>query len=138
MDDRQASSSEGLAEHASRAVSAIVVVTLALTGMWVLEITDYMVTRDDGSGSLDQYGIRAHDVNDLPHIFTAPFLHAGFAHIMANSVPFLVLGFLAALRGIGKFLIMNRTVIVTAGLGVWFPAPTTRLTLAATTLLVAH
>lgn len=138
MDDRQASPSEGLAEHASRAVSAIVVVTLALTGMWVLEITDYMVTRDDGSGSLDRYGIRAHDVNDLPHIFTAPFLHAGFAHIMANSVPFLVLGFLAALRGIGKFLIMNLIVIVTAGLGVWFTGPTNGVTLGASMLIFGY
>jgi membrane associated rhomboid family serine protease len=119
-------------------VSALILVTLALAGMWALEVADYVVTDDNGSGSLDQYGVRAHQVSDLPHIFSAPFLHAGFGHLMANSVPFLVLGFLAALRGIGKFLLANLVVIVIAGAGIWLTGPSNGVTLGASILIFGY
>lgn len=124
---------EGLAVHATRAVSAAVLVGFMLAAMWVLEIADYMV-----DGRLDQYGIRAHDVNDLPEIFSAPFLHGGFNHLMANSLPFLVLGFLTALRGIGRFLLVNLTIIVVGGLGVWFTGPSDAETLGASILIFGY
>jgi membrane associated rhomboid family serine protease len=138
LDLPRSSPTHGLAGHASRAVSAIVLVTLMLTGMWALEVTDYVVTDDSGANSLDQYGIRAHQVGDLPHIFSAPFLHAGFGHLMANSIPFLVLGFLAAVRGVGKFLLANLIVILVAGIGVWLTGPSNGVTLGASILIFGY
>ncbi|MFC4054309.1 rhomboid family intramembrane serine protease [Actinomadura syzygii] len=107
--------SESLAMHGTRALSAAVLVGAVTALMWVLEAFDY--TTD---GWLDRFGIQPRDVNDLPDIFTAPFMHAGFGHLMANTVPFLVLGFIAAARGIAKFLVASLIVIVVGGLGVWF------------------
>ncbi|TYB49066.1 rhomboid family intramembrane serine protease [Actinomadura chibensis] len=107
--------SESLARHGTRALSAAVLVGSVTALMWVLEAFDY--TTD---GWLDRFGIQPRDVNDLPDIFTAPFMHAGFGHLMANTVPFLVLGFIAAVRGIAKFLAASLIVIVVGGLGVWF------------------
>lgn len=123
----------GLATHATRAVSAAVLVGFALVAMWVLEVTDYLL-----GGSLDGYGIRAHDVNDLPDIFSAPFLHGGFPHLMANSIPFLVLGFLTALRGLGRFLGTNLIIIVVGGLGVWLTGPSYAETLGASILIFGY
>ncbi|MCW2912034.1 MAG: Rhomboid family protein [Actinomycetia bacterium] len=134
----QSSPAEGLADHAWRAVSAITLVTLMLAGMWALEVTDYVVTDDNGANSLDQYGIRAHHVSDLPHIFSAPFLHAGFGHLTANSIPFLLLGFLAAFRGVGKFLLANLIVILVAGAGVWLTGPSDGVTLGASILIFGY
>ena len=37
----------------------------------------------------------AWDPDGLVGVFTAPFLHGGFGHLMANSLPLLVLGFVA-------------------------------------------
>jgi membrane associated rhomboid family serine protease len=114
-------------------VSALAVAFFMLAGMWALEVADYMV-----DGRLDEYGVRAHRIADLPQIFSAPFLHAGFGHLMANSVPFLVLGFLAAARGLTKFVVTNLLVIVVAGLGVWFTGPADMETLGASILVFGY
>lgn len=122
-----------LATHATRAVSAVVLTALMLAGMWMLEIADFVL-----GGRLDQYGIRAHDVGDLPQIFSAPFLHGGFGHLIANSLPFLVLGTLAAARGLGRFLAMNLVVIVVGGAGVWLLGQAGAETLGASILIFGY
>jgi len=107
--------SEGLAKHGARALTSAVLVGAVTAVMWVLETIDYVM-----NGWLDRFGIQPRDVSDLPDVFTAPFMHGGFGHLMANTVPFLILGFIAAARGIAKFLAMSLIVIVVGGLGVWF------------------
>jgi membrane associated rhomboid family serine protease len=122
-----------LATHATRAVSALIFTSFMLAGMWVLEIADFML-----DGRLDQYGIRAHDVGDLPQIFSAPFLHGGFGHLIANSLPFLVLGTLAAARGLTRFLAMNLVVILVGGAGVWLFGSPGAETLGASILIFGY
>ncbi len=136
---RSEGASEALAVHASRAVFGIAIVTFMLGIMWALEVIDYVSADDtqDVTG-LERWGIRAHHVSDLPHIFTAPFLHAGFPHLMANSIPFLVLGFLAAVRSVAKFLVMNLIVIVVGGAGVWLFGPPDAVTLGASILIFGY
>ena len=136
---RSEGASEALAVHASRAVFGIAIVTLMLTAMWGLEVLDY-VSADDSSDvtAVERWGIRAHHVSDLPHIFTAPFLHAGFPHLMANTIPFLVLGILAAVRSVAKFLVMNLIVIMVGGGGVWLFGPTDAVTLGASILIFGY
>jgi membrane associated rhomboid family serine protease len=129
----RATQSEGLATHATRAVSAVVVVGFTLAVMWVLEILAYVT-----DNRILSWGIQAHDVTDLPHVFTAPFLHASFDHLISNTVPFAILGFLAALRGISKFLTMNVIVMVVGGLGVWFLGPTAGVTVGASILIFGY
>jgi membrane associated rhomboid family serine protease len=129
----QRARSEGFTTHATRAVSALAVTILILAGMWALEVADYLV-----DNRLDQYGIRSHVVTDLPQIFSAPFLHVGFPHLMANSVPFLVLGFFAAARGLSKFAVMNLLVIVVGGAGVWLTGPSGTETLGASILVFGY
>ncbi|CNE44642.1 rhomboid family protein [Mycobacterium tuberculosis] len=111
--DRQRS--DELAKHGVRALSSLILIGSITAVMWVLEAFD--ATTD---GWLDRFGIQPRDVDDLPDIFTAPFMHAGFGHLMANTLPFLILGFIAAARGIGKFLAASLIIIVVGGLGVWF------------------
>lgn len=108
--------SEGLGELGTRALAALVLVGSVTAAMWALELFDVY---GDG-GRLDRLGVQPRDVNDLPDIFTAPFMHAGLEHMAGNTLPFLVLGFLAAARGIAKFLAACLIVIVVGGLGVWF------------------
>ncbi|RFS82157.1 rhomboid family intramembrane serine protease [Actinomadura spongiicola] len=111
--DRQRST--GLAKHGARALSAAVLIGFMTVAMWVLETVDY-----SANGWLDRFGIQPRDVGDLPDIFTAPFMHGGFGHLMANTIPFVILGFIAAARGVPKFLAASLIVIVVGGLGVWF------------------
>ena len=93
----------------------------SLVVLWIIQIIN---AADNYQLSID-YSIQPRIAADLPYIFTAPFLHWSWAHIEGNSIPFLVLGFLAAYRNtIPKFLGVTGVVIVTSGMAEWFFAST--------------
>lgn len=100
------------------ALGAAIVISLLVAVEWAVEIADYVLPLE-----FDRYGIVSHEVNGLRGIVFAPFLHAGFAHLMANTVPLAILGFLAALRGLGRFFVASLIIILVSGLGVWFLSP---------------
>ncbi|MFG1962224.1 rhomboid family intramembrane serine protease [Nonomuraea sp. NPDC049028] len=103
------------------ALSATFVMVVMLAVMWAVEVVDYTT-----NGSLDrEFGIIGWDPSGLVGIFFAPFLHVGFGHLMANSLPLLILGFLAALRGLGRFFAASLLIIVIGGVGTWFTSPDT-------------
>ncbi|MEU6864989.1 rhomboid family intramembrane serine protease [Streptomyces sp. NPDC046876] len=85
--------------------------------LWALEVVDYATGH-----ALDAYGIPARDPGGLSGILFAPFLHFGFGHVAANSVPLLVLGFVTALSGIRRFLAVCGLIILADGIGVWLTA----------------
>src|SRR4051794_18378044 len=86
--------------------------------MWLVEVVDQVL-----GGRLDRYGIEPHDPDGLAGIVSAPFLHAGFGHLIANTVPFLVLGAAIALSGVVRVLAVTAIVAVVGGLGTWLIAP---------------
>ncbi|MFE3447799.1 rhomboid family intramembrane serine protease [Nonomuraea sp. NPDC059194] len=97
------------------ALGALLLVGGMLVAMWAVEIFDYFM-----GGALDyELGIISWSPDGLIGILFAPFLHGDFGHLMANSLPLLVLGFLAAVRGIGKFLWATLIIMVIGGLGTW-------------------
>ncbi|MFC7645393.1 rhomboid family intramembrane serine protease [Streptosporangium lutulentum] len=57
---------------------------------------------------------------------------------MANSLPLLILGFLAALRGIVRFLGASLIIIVVSGLGIWFTSTPGALTVGASGLVFGY
>lgn len=98
-----------------RAAGGLLVVGGSLALLWVLEIVDTVL-----GGRLDAYGIQPHSVSGLDGLLFAPFLHAGFGHLISNSLPFAVLGFVAyvavsALRFAAVIVITG----VTSGMGAW-------------------
>ncbi|MFB6577772.1 MULTISPECIES: rhomboid family intramembrane serine protease [unclassified Streptomyces] len=94
--------------------------------LWALEAVDYATGH-----ALDQYGIVARDTDSLTGVVSAAFLHFGFDHVAANSVPLLVLGFIAALSGIRRFLAVCGLIVLADGLGTWLISPSGTLTLGA-------
>lgn len=86
--------------------------------LWVLEAIDVIAGH-----RLDTLGIVPRKSSELLDIIPSAFTHFGFDHVASNSLPLLVLGFIAALRGIGRFLAVAFTIIVIGGLGVWLVAP---------------
>jgi membrane associated rhomboid family serine protease len=70
-------------------------------------------------------GVRAHDPSGLwPNLLFAPFLHVGLAHLFSNTVPFLVLGGMVALRSLSGFVIVTLVGVLGSGLGAWLLGPT--------------
>lgn len=90
------------------------IVALLVAAMWVVEIIDLIPGTD-----LDRWGIRPRELVGLVGIVTAPFLHNGFAHLISNTIPFLILGGLIAASGVAQFFRVTVIVGLTAGLGTW-------------------
>jgi len=83
--------------------------------IWIIQIVNWA---DHYQLSL-RYGIVPHDVGSLPDVLTAPFLHFSWAHIEGNSGPLFIFGFIAAYRGIRKFLGVTVLIVLTSGLAAW-------------------
>ena len=83
--------------------------------LWSIEILDLVVFR----GSLDALGIRPRTVPGLVGIALAPLLHGGFAHLAANTLPFVGLGWLIMLRKKRDLFLVTLVATLVGGLGVW-------------------
>ncbi|GLW96367.1 rhomboid family intramembrane serine protease [Microtetraspora sp. NBRC 16547] len=117
----------------SGALGSAIVIAVLVCAMWAVEVVDYIQ-----GGALDRYGIVAHDPEALPGILLAPFLHDGFGHLMANSVPLIILGFVAAIRGVGRFLWASLIITLVSGAGVWLTSPPGTLTVGASGLVFGY
>jgi membrane associated rhomboid family serine protease len=82
-------------------------------------------------GSLDNDGIHARTVSGLLGIVFAPLLHMSWAHLLGNTVPVLVFGFLAMSSGIGPWIATTAVIWVISGLGVWLISPSGVVTVGA-------
>lgn len=106
----------------------VILALLAL--MWALEFVDQA-----SGNALDLYGIEAREVEGLPGILTAPFLHGGWQHLISNSIPFAVLGFLVLLGGVARWVLSSLISIVSSGLAAWFLTPADTIILGASGLI---
>ena len=65
-------------------------------------------------------GIRPRRFLYLPTIFTAPFFHVDGAHLLSNSIPLAIMGFLSAnLLPLPKYLLLLLIAATGSGFGVW-------------------
>jgi membrane associated rhomboid family serine protease len=87
--------------------------------MWIVEVVNSLDSyRLDSDG-----GIIPRDVDRVWAIFTSPFLHAGWQHLIDNTIPFVFMGVIIAMRGAAKLALVTLIVIVVGGLGTWLIAP---------------
>lgn len=89
-------------------------VAVMLVIMWVSEIVDVPL-----DGRLDRYGIRPRRFDGLDGIVFSPFLHRGFGHLIANSLPFALLGAAIALGSSRRFLVVTGIIALVGGVGTW-------------------
>ena len=82
--------------------------------IWAVELVNMVLGH-----RLNVLGIHPRTVVGLPGILLAPFLHGGIGHVLVNTLPFVILGWLVILRGTGTFLEVSLIVILVAGAGTW-------------------
>jgi membrane associated rhomboid family serine protease len=82
--------------------------------LYLVELIDQLM-----GGRLDTNGIRPLTTDGLWGIIFAPVLHANWQHLMANTVPLLVLGFLMTLAGLSRFVWATVIVWIVGGFGTW-------------------
>jgi membrane associated rhomboid family serine protease len=86
-----------------------------VVALWVIEAFDAAFLR----GALDGWGIAPRSLGSLPAIFVAPLLHNGFGHLLANTIPLLLLGWLVMLRRTEDFFWASGIALLASGLGIW-------------------
>ena len=68
---------------------------------------------------LDNNGIRPLEADGLWGILFAPLLHADWQHLISNTLPALILGFLMTLLGLSRFVFATVIIWVLGGFGTW-------------------
>jgi membrane associated rhomboid family serine protease len=101
--------------------------------MWVIEVINTL-----DSNRLDSDGIWARNVDRLWGILTAPFIHASFAHLIDNTVPFVFMGLIIALAGAARLALVTAIVIVVGGLGTWLVSPEGTTTIGASGVVFGY
>jgi membrane associated rhomboid family serine protease len=101
--------------------------------MWLVEVINSL----DGN-RLDAEGIYPRNIDRLWGVLTAPFLHVSFAHLIDNTLPFVFMGVIIALRGAWRLALVTLIVILVGGLGTWLVAPGGTVTVGASGVVFGY
>ena len=82
--------------------------------LYVIEIFDSL-----SGHHLDDNGIRPLETDGLTGIIFAPLLHSNWQHLIANTGPALILGFLMTLAGVSRFIFATAIIWILGGFGTW-------------------
>jgi membrane associated rhomboid family serine protease len=82
--------------------------------MWFVFVFTWLT-----GGALLWLGVVPRNVVGLRGIVFAPFLHGSFAHLLANSIPFVILGWLVMLRDPRHFVTVTAMAMLSSGLMAW-------------------
>lgn len=82
--------------------------------IWLIQLLDWALDLEPAD-----FGVRPRQLAGLPGIFFAPLVHGGFAHLLANSPPLLVLGTAMLYLYPGAALRVLPAVYLGTGVAVW-------------------
>lgn len=133
MADHPAPKKTGRLDFDDDRVRGFVFVGVMAIVMWLAEILDTAL-----GGDLDAYGIEPRDTDGLDGIAFSPFLHGGFDHLIANTLPFVVLGGVIALSGLRKVVSVTVIVAVVGGIGTWIIAPANTIHIGASGIVFGY
>lgn len=117
------------ASRQPRALVAAEVIAGFVALLYVIELVDTLMGH-----RLDGGGVRPREADGLDGIVFAPLLHVGWTHLVANTVPLLVFGFLILLAGVARWLAVTAVVWIVGGTGTWLTGQPHSLHLGASVL----
>lgn len=102
--------------------------------LWAIEGLDTLF-----GGALDaDGGIRPRSLGGVDGIVFAPFLHASFTHVLANSVPLLLLGTFVMAGQVKRFIWITAFIALISGLTVWIFGPSNSVTVGASGVIFGY
>jgi membrane associated rhomboid family serine protease len=104
-------------EPPSWTVALIVMAALGAL-LWIVQI----VNAADDYG-LDRFGVKPRQVDGLWGVLTMPFLHAGYGHLLSNTVPVVLIGWMLLLSGLRVWAAVTAIVVIGGGLLTWLVGP---------------
>ena len=100
---------------ATRAKGGLLVVGSFVALLFVIELLNWLMFR-----SLNQtFGLRPRSLDGLLDILTFPLLHANLTHLLSNTLPLIIFGFLVLMSGLRVFLTTTASSWLGSGAMVW-------------------
>jgi membrane associated rhomboid family serine protease len=116
-DDGSSSGSEPPLDPQSWSGALIVMCGVAAV-VWIIQI----LNAADGYG-LDRFGLQPRSVGGLWGLVTEPFLHASYGHMLSNTVPLVLIGWVLMLSGVRTWLTVTAIVVLGGGALTWLLGP---------------
>lgn len=114
--------------------SQIYIICTFIAIFWIVEILNQIFFGD----RLDYFGIIPRNIVGLRGIILAPFLHADFAHLIANTVPFAILAWFVMLQDTDDFFVVSFYSMIVSGIGVWLFAQPNSITVGASGVIFGY
>lgn len=93
----------------------LIILAVFIAIIWLVELADWLIFDE----ALDAYGVQPRTVAGLKGILFMPFLHRGFGHLLANTIPIIILGWLVMIRQTTDIFVVAVVTIIVGGLGAW-------------------
>lgn len=93
------------------AISGVLILVFVL---WGIEIFNLLTGHE-----LNRFGIFPRQIENLPGIIVAPFLHGSLLHVAMNTIPLVVLGILISLKNHRTLVKSTAIIVLCSGFGVW-------------------
>lgn len=87
---------------------------IVILTLWIIELINEELGR-----SLRVFGVHPREIAGLPGIVLSPLLHADSSHLLHNTVPLAILGYLALLGGRTRFWTVVVVSAIVSGIGMW-------------------
>jgi membrane associated rhomboid family serine protease len=86
--------------------------------LWVVQVLNAI---DDYR--LDRFGVKPREFDGLWGVVTMPFLHSSYGHLLSNTIPVVLIGWVVLLAGASTWAVVSGLVVVGGGLLTWLVAP---------------
>ncbi|BCW57973.1 membrane associated rhomboid family serine protease [Paenarthrobacter nicotinovorans] len=100
---------------AGRAKSGLLVMGGFVILLYVIEMVNTLMRH----GLNYTFGLRSRSMDGVLDILTFPLLHANFNHLLSNTLPLIIFGFLVFLSGVRVFITALAFSWLGSGLAVW-------------------
>lgn len=100
-----------------RARQHLMLVLLCAGVLWAVFVIDWAVP--DSLLDLRRWGIHSRTWSGLASIAVAPLIHVNLWHLMANTLPFVILGWITVMSGRPLFLKVCLVSALSSGAGAW-------------------
>jgi membrane associated rhomboid family serine protease len=102
----------------STSSGAMLAMTAVAALLWAVQIAN---AADDYG--LDRFGLKPRRLDGLWGIITQPFLHANWTHLLSNTAPVVLIGWVLMRSGVRMWAIVTAIVVTVGGLATWVVGP---------------
>ena len=108
--------------HPNTWSGAMVAMTAVAAVLWVVQLVN---ASDDYR--LDRFGLRPRHISGLWGIVAEPFLHASYGHLLSNTVPLILIGWVLMRSGLRNWAIVSAAIVVGGGVATWLVGPSDKV-----------